>query len=169
MPPQVPRPNRERSARRTLRAIALFKFFKTTLLIVIGLGALQLMRPDVAADAREWLSLLALRTERASVQDVIVWLADVQPQRLAYGSFAYAALFGAEGVGLWRDRLWAEYVTVVTTLSFIPFEIRHIVQHGHVIGVVALVINCAIAVYLLVRLARRRRLRAKLRDAAATT
>jgi len=45
---------------------------------------------------------------------------------LAAAVFAYAALFATEGVGLWLQKRWAEYLTVIATTSFIPFEIWEI-------------------------------------------
>jgi uncharacterized membrane protein (DUF2068 family) len=75
---------------------------------------------------------------------------------LGVGAFLYAALFLVEGTGLWRQRRWAEYLTVVATASFIPFEIYEVVRRITITRMVALVLNIAILVYLIVRLRRRR-------------
>jgi uncharacterized membrane protein (DUF2068 family) len=69
-------------------------------------------------------------------------------------AFAYAALEGAEAYGLWRRRLWGEYLTVVaTSLLFIP-EVYELSKSVTVFKVGALVVNVAIVVYLIVRLRR---------------
>jgi uncharacterized membrane protein (DUF2068 family) len=69
-------------------------------------------------------------------------------------AIAYAALEGAEAYGLWRRRLWGEYLTVVaTSLLFIP-EIYELSKSVTVLKACALAVNVAIVVYLVVRLRR---------------
>jgi uncharacterized membrane protein (DUF2068 family) len=62
---------------------------------------------------------------------------------------AYALLEGAEAVGLWYQRRWAEYLTFVATAAFLPFEIYELTRTVTVLKVLALVVNIAILVYLL--------------------
>jgi uncharacterized membrane protein (DUF2068 family) len=62
---------------------------------------------------------------------------------------AYAILEGAEMVGLWFAKRWAEYLTFVATTLLIPFEITELVHSISTLKVVTLVINIAVAVYLL--------------------
>ena len=65
----------------------------------------------------------------------------------------YAVVFAIEGVGLLMVRRWAEWLTVIVTASFIPLEIWKIVRHPGAPGIVTLVLNVAIAIYLGIRLA----------------
>ncbi|MDX6583804.1 MAG: hypothetical protein QOI10_2988 [Solirubrobacterales bacterium] len=62
---------------------------------------------------------------------------------------AYALVQGAEAVGLWLQRRWAEYLAVVSTSAFLPIEIYELIDGVTVLKVLALVINLAIVVYLL--------------------
>lgn len=62
----------------------------------------------------------------------------------------YAVLEGIEAVGLWRQRRWAEYLTVVATATFIPIEVYEIAQRVTWLRVGALVINVVVVLYLLV-------------------
>jgi len=62
---------------------------------------------------------------------------------------AYALLEAVEMVGLWLAKRWAEYLTFVATVILIPFEIYEIVGGVSVLKVLTLVINVAIAAYLL--------------------
>ena len=62
---------------------------------------------------------------------------------------AYAALEGTEAVGLWLGRRWAEYLTFVATVIFVPYEIYELTKSVTTLKVLTLVINLAIVVYLL--------------------
>ena len=62
---------------------------------------------------------------------------------------AYAALEATEMVGLWMSKRWAEYLTLVATMALIPLEIYELSLSVSIFKVVTLVINVAIAVYLL--------------------
>jgi uncharacterized membrane protein (DUF2068 family) len=61
----------------------------------------------------------------------------------------YAVLEGAEMVGLWFAKRWAEYLTFIATTLLIPFEITELVHSISVLKMLTLVINVAVAVYLL--------------------
>jgi uncharacterized membrane protein (DUF2068 family) len=61
----------------------------------------------------------------------------------------YGVLEGVEAVGLWFGKRWAEYLTFVATIVFVPYEIHELIKSITALKVVTLVINLAIAVYLL--------------------
>ncbi len=63
---------------------------------------------------------------------------------------AYALLEGVEAIGLWLGRRWAEYLTFVATVVFVPYEIYELTKSVTALKVLTLVINLAIVVYLLV-------------------
>ena len=68
---------------------------------------------------------------------------------IGYAAVAYALLEGAEAIGLWYQRRWAEYLTLIATALFLPFEIYEISQRVSTLKVLALVVNLAILLYLL--------------------
>jgi uncharacterized membrane protein (DUF2068 family) len=61
----------------------------------------------------------------------------------------YALLEGAEAVGLWYQKRWAEYLTFLATLVFMPYEIYELSRSVTPLKVAALVVNVLIAFYLL--------------------
>jgi uncharacterized membrane protein (DUF2068 family) len=75
---------------------------------------------------------------------------------IAIGAFAYTTLFVTEGIGLWRGKRWAEYLTVVATLSFVPLEVFEIIRRASATRVLALLLNLAVSGYLIWRLRRPR-------------
>ena len=60
----------------------------------------------------------------------------------------YCVIEGVEAVGLWRERRWAEYLTAVATVGFLPFEVHELIKRVTVVRVGALVINLAVLVWL---------------------
>ena len=63
----------------------------------------------------------------------------------------YGALELFEGMGLiWRRR-WAEYLVLVATLAFLPLELDELLHKVTLIKFGALLINIAIAAYLVWR------------------
>ena len=68
---------------------------------------------------------------------------------VAAAAAAYAALEGAEAVGLWFQLRWAEYLTFVATLVFMPYEIYELLRSVTAFKVAALAVNLLIAFYLL--------------------
>lgn len=137
-----------------LRLIAALKFVEVLLLIGVGLGALQLLRPDIAASAQRWATTLATSSDRRILQHLLAQVAGLPPARLdliATAAFLYAGLRTIEGVGLWLGRLWAEYLTVVATASFLPIEVLELVKRLTLPRGTALLLNFLVVVYLIYR------------------
>ena len=42
----------------------------------------------------------------------------------------YAVLEGVEAIGLWYGKRWAEYLTFIATVVFLPFEIYELTDSG---------------------------------------
>ena len=61
---------------------------------------------------------------------------------------AYAVLEGVEAIGLWLGKRWAEYLTFITTIVFVPYEIYELTKSISALKIVTLVINLAIVIYL---------------------
>lgn len=133
--------------------IGAFKIAKATLLVTVGAGAL-LGVPDGLVRAilgtLQWIGALGHHAVNSAVARV-VFASDHQLHEMAGASLAYAAVFLVEGIGLLRRRRWAEWLTVVVTASFIPFEIYELVRQPGAGKVAALVLNVAIVAYLAFR------------------
>jgi uncharacterized membrane protein (DUF2068 family) len=69
---------------------------------------------------------------------------------IAFGILFYGLLQIAEGVGLWVLKRWGEYVAVVGTTIFIPLEVYELTDKISWLKIVALVVNVAAVVYLVV-------------------
>lgn len=138
---------------RLLRWIAVFKLIKAVLLVAVAVGAFNLIGSDVEAEIRRWSH--ALHLHGRYVDEAIARVGGLDEHDLAklgVGTLVYAAVFAAEGVGLWMRRLWAEYVTVLVSTSFIPFEVYETVKRFTPTRVAMIVLNVAVVVYLILRL-----------------
>jgi len=60
----------------------------------------------------------------------------------------YAVVEWTEAIGLWFEKRWAEYLTVLATAGFLPLEIRELLHRVTALRVFALVINLALLIWL---------------------
>lgn len=149
-----------------LRIVALYKFTKTGILIVLGLATMRLVRPDVAASFEQWVLDLPVGYIQHNLERFVDWISGPGSHRvqlLGAGLFSYATLFLIEGVGLWQQRRWAEWLTVVATGALIPVELYECVTHPTLIPFLLLVVNVAVVWLLAKRLQHENALRARLR------
>jgi uncharacterized membrane protein (DUF2068 family) len=72
-------------------------------------------------------------------------------KEVGFALLAYAVLEGAEAVGLWFAKRWAEYLTFISTTALLPLEIYEIIHSGTVLKVIGFLINLAVVIYLLFR------------------
>jgi uncharacterized membrane protein (DUF2068 family) len=82
---------------------------------------------------------------------------------IAVGAILYGLLEVTEAIGLMMRRRWAEYLVLLATVAFLPLEIDEMLRQPSLLKALTLLINVAIAVYLVWRkqlfLARDRSLR----------
>ena len=138
-----------------LRSIAIFKFIKAALLIASGIGAIRLATKDIFAYAAYLVAKYHLNPGNHIVAQALARTTHVTPRRLheiGIVAFAYAGLFLAEGIGLWRLQRWGEWITVVITGSLLPFEIYELSHRLTLPRAAALLLNAAIVCYLVIGL-----------------
>jgi len=151
---QLPRPAAI-GGRTVVVLIGVFKLFKAALLILLAVGALELMNPRFGQMARDWANDLVDGPDRSVIGD---WVANKVLGlnvkflvEIAVGATIYATVFTIEGLGLLFDKLWAEWMAVVSTSLLIPLEVHETVVHHSLGGAVTFVFNVAIVIYLIHR------------------
>jgi uncharacterized membrane protein (DUF2068 family) len=135
-------------------SIGVFKLVKAVALITFGVGMLVAPPGHWASVIESALGWGGGSAGRETLIRFVARLGTVPPgtaRHVAPLALAYAAVFTVEGVGLLARRRWAEWLTVVVTVSFIPLEIYELFRHVSAAKVVALVLNVAIAGYLAYR------------------
>ena len=136
---------------RGLLVIASFKLLKALLLVAGGLAALKLLQPGFARLVDQWVAALPLDSQRRLAHRFLVRLTGLPASRLhalGIAFFAYAGLFAVEGIGLWQQRRWAEYLTVIATASFVPLEVYELVKDVTLPRTAALLANLLVVAYL---------------------
>lgn len=140
---------------RGLFALALFKMAKALLLFLAGAGALSLLRPAEEAKVRELLSDITIRQGHRFVERALHLLNVASPKQMTLvglASICYGLLFATEGIGLWLEKRWAEWLTIVATGSLIPFELYELARALTPFRALALAVNVVAVIYLIYRL-----------------
>jgi len=113
-----------------LRTIAVYKLLHGLFFIGVGFGLLKLRHHNVV----DFLNTYVILPYHLNLESRIVdWLLDkaqtITSHKLSilgYAAFFYAALFLAEGIGLYLRKHWAEWMVVIATASLLPVEFYEI-------------------------------------------
>ena len=135
--------------------IALFKFCKAAIAIVVGLGALRLIHADLATVLAHWVRRFGMDPGGRYVDQLLQKATTLTPNTIrgiGVGSFMYAGLFLTEGVGLWLLKRWGEWFTIIMTSSLLPIELYEIHRHPTEWKVLLLVFNVAVVAFLFYQL-----------------
>ncbi|MGH9171679.1 MAG: DUF2127 domain-containing protein [Acidimicrobiales bacterium] len=150
---EVPIRGRRLRDRYVLRLIVLDRVIHA---VVIGLLAFAIFafakhRTDLHQIYEKILSVLNASAGSWWVQELnkIFQVSTAKLYLLGAGAVAYAALLVVEAVGLWSARRWAEYLTLFEVGLFVPYEVYELAKSVTVFKTLALVINVAIVLYLL--------------------
>jgi len=147
----TPAPKRKSQHNIGLRVIAIYKAVKTVGLILVAIAAFHLNRTQNFERLVLWLEQLSLTDSNSLRWKLVTTLVDMGPRKfIAIGivALAYAAVFAAEGTGLWLRKYWAEWFTVIATGSLVPLELYEALHHFTWLKLAALLANIAIVAYL---------------------
>jgi uncharacterized membrane protein (DUF2068 family) len=137
---------------RWLMLIAAFKLAQALLFIAAGVSVLRLMHHDLADMVLRWARHMHFSPESHFVDFILDRVAIVNDKllrRFGVGLFAYATLGTVEGIGLYLEKAWAEYMTLGITASFLPWEIFEVIRRITPVRLVLLLVNVLVFLYLL--------------------
>lgn len=138
---------------RYLKLIALFKLLKGTLLLCFGISVLFLnSRPSWTDAISDWIDDEALVVHGKTAHYLLIRLQDV----LAGGTLHvagllalfYAAILCTEGIGVYLQQRWAEFLMIIATAALIPLELRHFVHRPSIGAGLLIAANCFIVWFL---------------------
>src|SRR5947199_3834165 len=157
-PAHVPAILQERRRVRYLKIIALFKIFKGVLLFLLGFSLFFLhSRPVWLDQISDWADdQLLLHHSK-----YVIFLLNKLQDMLAGGALRatgilalfYCAVLFTEGIGVYMQKRWAEFLMIFATGALIPLEIRHvwhrlIFHRPALVPVLLLLANCFIVWFL---------------------
>jgi uncharacterized membrane protein (DUF2068 family) len=122
------------------------------LFIAIGVGALRLLHKDIGDLLTQLADRLRFNPESKFVNFILErasLIHDPMLRRIGAAAFCYAGLSMVEGIGLYLEKAWAEYLTLAITASFLPWEIFEIIRRLTITRVGLLVANVLVFVYLM--------------------
>ena len=144
-----------------LRALAIERWVRGTIILLLGVAVLRFESTQVSVKQLFEKDLTALRpffkqinfnvSDSGTIRSIekLLNARHSTLNLIAAGLLFYGALQLFEGIGLWSLKRWGEYVAVVGTTVFIPFEVYELVEKVTVLRVVALAVNVAAVLYLL--------------------
>jgi uncharacterized membrane protein (DUF2068 family) len=141
-----------------LRFIAVERSLRGVLLLGGGIYLLFHLGSDFGRFAERLMRYVELDPRRPFPHRIIERLHNLHAHQLkiaAAVAIGYGTLELVEGVGLWLDQVWAEYLTVIATSLLIPFELYELVRRPSLWKAGGVLVNVVIVLYLL-RLLRRR-------------
>jgi uncharacterized membrane protein (DUF2068 family) len=145
---------------RGLLTIGLLKLFEAVFFFLVGIGAIHFLHRDLGDAATRLAERLRMDMDGRVMTWVLDHLDDVTAHRLkqiGIATFFYSGLRVTEGIGLVMEKVWAEYLTVGLTMSFLPWELYEICRRLDWIRVCLLLVNLIVLAYLLWWLGRNRK------------
>ena len=145
-----------------LRLIAINRGFHFLVLALLGIAILvfasrqEQLRGEfyrVASAVQRAVGGGPVQSEKVGLLGELNKLFSLQSSTLStvgFGVLGYAALEGIEAVGLWLQKRWAEYLTLIATAVFLPLEVYEMSHHLTPFKVIAFVLNVAVVLYLLI-------------------
>lgn len=154
-----PQTARQQRRVRYLKLIALFKLSKGVILLTLGFSLLFLNSrtrwlDSISGWADDELLLSHSRPITFLLNKLQDALAAGHLRATALLALFYSGVLFTEGIGVYLQKRWAEFLMVIATAALVPIEVRHIFHRPSLTAFVILAVNCFI-VWFLCRVLRR--------------
>ena len=125
---------------------------------MVGVGLLKLVHEEIATLFSLLIEALHLNADSRIIHALVLKVDALQPHSVLVAglvSLGYAGLLLLEGVGLWLERPWAAYLTVISTSLLLPFELYEVIERVSMVRISVLLLNLMIVLYLVRQLKQR--------------
>lgn len=145
--------HRSSGHKKGLRAVALLEGLKGLLAIAAALVFLEIIRKNVDLEdaAQNLLYYLHIDPDR-SLSHVFVHAAarlmDANVSLVMTLIFVYAAGRFIEAYGLWRQRVWGEWMAIISGAIYLPLEVYKLIRHPNRFHWLVLLVNIVVVVYI---------------------
>ena len=158
-PVNIPSTTPTAPLRNAVRGVALFEAAKGLLALLAMLGLLSLLHHDLHHLALEVMDHMGLSPHQPFATVVLRAVdginATPESTLVLIGSLYITARW-LEAWGLWHDKVWGEWLGVISCGLYVPLEVMHLWHNPRWQGAAVLIANLAIIEVLAVRLRQRK-------------
>jgi len=146
------RPNRH-DHHRGLRTVSLIEATKGVLVLLAAFGFAEIIRHNIdLEDAAENLLYFFHIDPDRRLSHALVHaagrMADADLLTVLAIACVYSSLRFIESYGLWRQRVWGEWLAIVSGAVYLPFELYKLIQRPTMVHWAILLINIAVVLYI---------------------
>jgi len=136
-----------------LRTVAVVEAAKGVLVLAVAFALIALLRKDVdlqdaAMNVLDFLHIDPDRRMAGLFLDAAGKVMDWNVIVVGVGAFAYSALRFIETYGLWRERIWAEWLAIISGALYIPIEVFELLRHATAMRWGLLITNILVVAYI---------------------
>ena len=135
-----------------VRTVATLEFTKGIVVVLAGLGVFTMRHKDIWGVTESFLEFFHVNPYHHYVGifiNLVYRVSDIHLWKIALMASIYVALRFIEAYGLWYIRPWAEWLAIASGSIYVPFELEDVLRHPHWFGILVLVINLGIVLYML--------------------
>jgi len=148
-----PRILRDQYRVRYLKLIAIFKLLKGLFLLSLGISLIFLnsrtrWMDSISDWATDELLVVHNKTLHYLLNQLQNMLAGEHLRATGLLSLLYSGILFTEGIGVYLQKRWAEWLMIVATSALIPLELHHLFVKPGISAVVILLVNCFIVWFL---------------------
>ena len=138
---------------RGLRTVAIIEATKGALVLLAAFGFFEIIRHNIDLDAVAGNLLYFFHVNsNLRISHVVMRLAgrmmDADVLTVLTIATVYSSLRFIESYGLWRQRVWAEWLAIVSGAIYLPYELYKLVQRPTAIHWAILLINIVVVAYI---------------------
>jgi uncharacterized membrane protein (DUF2068 family) len=142
-----------RDHHRGLRTVAVLEAAKGVLVLLAAFGFLEIVRHNIDMDAVAGNLLYFFHVDpNLRISHVVMRLAgrmmDADVLTVLTIATVYSTLRFIESYGLWRQRVWAEWLAIISGAVYLPYELYKLVRRPNAIHWAILLINLMVVAYI---------------------
>lgn len=134
-----------------LKLVAVFEGMKGLLVILVGFELLKFFHTNIHEAARQVVIEFHLNPASRYPRiflDLIDHVDDTKTWALAIVALSYAGMRIIEAVGLWFAKSWAEWFAVLSSATYLPFELYELSIGISRVKILLFLVNLGIFLYL---------------------
>lgn len=139
------------SLRKGVQAIAGFEATKGIAVVLVGIGAFSIIGENAHEMGIKVVRYLGLENSEYSAffLEAFDSLGDGGIEQLVIFAFLYSTVRFVEAYGLWREKVWAEWLAILSGAIYLPFEFLKMAEGFAWWKAAITVLNIAIVGYLI--------------------